>query len=352
MASASAPAPAAAMPKKPSGSAFSAPVKGEEGMLAEIARRSTEPDLAYATDEDATFLGPDPRTVRFDVSEDPIAWARDRTELVNTRMENLLDWGVKDEESWYHLTNSFIVLFFEKAFILDYVGHYIGGQYFNRAHKGDPDSAPPFVLVEPKVQREALAFIEASLYNDEFFEIPPELLTHLAPPRWWHQGTYVSYTMDFPVHRLISILQWWNLFDRLFPNTLRRIHDAELKTDAEDKFTVAEYIQRVQDACWSGTTERYKGNQWTDSKPFISDVRRSLQREYLGLVEPTVRSRPGWVLSPDLHAMMTYSLQTLSDEIDEVLTNGKLDFASEAHLQACKSRIDRMLAPQLTEYPR
>ncbi|MCZ6612433.1 MAG: zinc-dependent metalloprotease [Planctomycetota bacterium] len=346
-------APAAGA-KKPSDPAFIAPVKGEQGMLQEIARRSTEPELAYATDEDATFLGPDPRVNRFDLADDPIAWARDRAQLIDKRIANLLDWAVKDTESWYHLTQVFVRLMVEKAFILDYVGGYIGGQYFNRNHKGDPSNEPPFVLVDPKLQRDAMSFIEANLFNDEFFEVSPEVLNHLAPPRWWHQGASVSYTVDFPVHELIAVLQWWNLFDRLFPNTLRRIHDAELKTDAADKFTVAEYIQRIQDGCWGGTinVSRYEQSKWTDSDPYISDIRRSLQREYLGLMEPLVRTQPGRVLSPDLHAMATHSLQTLSDQIEQVLANGKIDFASEAHLRASKSRIDRMLALELTEYGR
>ena len=348
-------APAAAISTtpvgKPSAEAFSAPVAGEAGMLLEIASRSTEPHLAYATDEDTTIFGPDPRVNRFDVADDPVAWARDRTELVNKRMADLLDWAVKDQESWYHLTQSFVTLMVEKVFILDYVGSYVGGQYFNRNHKGDPNGEPPFVLVDPKKQREALAFIEASLFSDEFFEVSPEVLNHLAPPRWWHQGASVSYTVDFPVHNLIAVLQWWNLFDRMFPNTLRRIHDAELKTDDPDKFTVAEYVKRIQSACWSGTTEKpYKETTWTDSQPFVSDIRRSLQREYLGIVEPLVRAKPGTVLSPDLHALMTHSLKKLSEQIDEVISNGTIDFASEAHLTACKSRIDRMLQPELREY--
>ena len=31
-----------------------------------------------------------------------------------------------------------------------------------------------------------------------------------------------------------------------FPETLRRIHDAELKTSADDRLTVAEYLQSIQ----------------------------------------------------------------------------------------------------------
>jgi hypothetical protein len=321
-------------------------------VLAVRSHRSTEPLLAYATDEDTTFLGPDPRTWRFDVGQDPIAWARDRMELINERMDNLLEWAVNDQESWYFATGAFITLMLEKAFVLDFVGRYIGGQYFNRNHKGDPAADAPFILVEPKVQREALSFIEANVFNDEFFEIPPELLNHLAPPRWWHQGTYVSYTMDFPIHRLVEFLQWWNLFDRLFPNTLRRIHDSELKTDASDKLTAAEYIQRIQAACWGATTDltEYRGGGWTDGEPLVSDTRRSLQRSYLSLAEPLVRTSPGRLISPDLHAMMTYSLRELSDQIEEVLGNGDIDFASKAHLSECKSRIDRMLEPPLKEY--
>ena len=84
--------------------------------------------------------------------------------------------------------------------------------------------------------------------------------------------------------------------------------------------------------------------------PFISDIRRSLQREYLGLVEPLVRYQPGAVLSPDLHAMVRHSLTQLDGHIDEVLKGGRLDFASQAHLSACKSRIERLLEPELDEY--
>ena len=60
----------AAMTKKPSGPAFSKPVSGEAGMLSSIAGRSTEPELAYATDEaagsateEAAELLPDSRVV-------------------------------------------------------------------------------------------------------------------------------------------------------------------------------------------------------------------------------------------------------------------------------------------------
>jgi len=338
--------------KKPAKPAFTGPDAGERGMLHAIASRAAEPELAYASDEDATFLGPDPRTNLFDAGSDPIEWARTRIELIDDRLKDILEWGVKDTESWYHLRRAFVVLLVEKTFVLDFVGRYIGGQYTNRSHRGDPDAPPPFKLVSGKQQREALAFIERHLYSDQFFSVPPEVLNHLAVSRWWHHGTYVDFVVDFPIHDFTGFLQWWNLSARLFPNTLRRIHDNELKTNDQDKLTASEYIKRMETACWSevDNVARASNGVWSDASPYVSGIRRSLQREYLNLIERLVRSRPGILVSPDIHAMVQHSLRLLTLRIDAVVATGKLDFATLAHLTSCKSRIERMLEPRLDEY--
>ncbi len=332
--------------------AFRAAPTGEETMLRKIAGRASEPELAYATDEDTTPLAPDPRSNRFDLGSDPVDYARERITLCDQRLANILEWAVKDQESWYFLRGAYLTLMMEKATVLDYVGRYVGGQYFHRTRRGDAGAASPFVIVEPEKQRRAMAFIEEHLFSDKFYAFRPEVLNHLAPSRWWHDGTSIDLVMDFPVLEYVSAMQWWNLFDRLFPNNLRRIHDAELKTASLDKFTVAEYLQRLQKACWSDATDaaRLGGSQWTDAAPFLSVFRRSLQREYLGLIEPIVRSRPGDAVSPDLHAMVQFGVRKLGDELGAVIGANKADFASQAHLVSCKSRIDRMLAAELREY--
>jgi Met-zincin/Domain of unknown function (DUF5117) len=337
--------------KAAAGPSFKGADSSEAGMLRAIASRSAEPLLAYSTDEDTTFFGPDPRSNRFDMGDDPIAWARERVALIDSRLGSILEWSVKDGESWYHMRQAFVSLMLEKAFVLDYVGKYIGGQYTSRSHRSDPNSKAPFELVDAATQREALTFIEKHLFSDDYLSVSPEVLNHLAVPRWYHQGAYVDYMVDFPIHNLISVLQWWNMFDRLFPNTLRRIYDAEMKTDGNNKLTVAEYLRRVQNGCWSvslGSTPK----AGTDDAPAIPSVRRSLQRAYLTVMEPLVRTAPGRVLPPDLHAMAQYSLARLKARIHQQLTKRgkKLDFASRAHLVSCRSRIERMLAPDLKEY--
>lgn len=335
---------------KSRGAAFASAPSGEEKMLQEIASRASEAELAYATDEDTTFVSPDPRNNRFDMAADPINWAESRIELIDQRIANILEWGVKDQESWYHVRSAFMSLVFEKLRVISFVGRYAGGQYFDRSHKEEGGSSP-IELVDTKTQRQALEFVTKHMYGEDMYQFPAKLLNHMAPSRWWNEGARMDYSMDFPIHQLIGTMQEYDLFDRFFPNTLRRIQDAELKCDDDDKFTVAEYIESLSKACWADVCDanRASDGEWTNASPFVSDVRRSLQREYLNAVEPLVRYRPGRLISPDLHAMICYSLKQTSDKIGKV-SESDLDFASQAHLSACKSRIDRMLEPELSEY--
>ncbi|MGE4140412.1 MAG: zinc-dependent metalloprotease [Planctomycetota bacterium] len=333
------------------GSGFASAPPGELGMLQAIARRSAEPELVYATDEDTTFLSPDPRANRFDMGKDPLEWARLRMKLADERLAKILEWAVKDRESWYHLRQTFLRLVFEKVQVVDYVSRLIGGQRFNRMHRGDPGARPPFEPLPAKVQREALELVLDVALVKGFFKPTPELLNHLAPHRWWHDGMSIDFVMDFPVHELEGVLQWWVLFDRLFPNNLRRIQDAELKTAAADRLGIAEYLTKLQEAAFGDAVDqsRLAAGTWSPTAPFLSDARRSAQREYLGLMEGLIRRKPGETVSPDLHAMLQYALKRLAKGLEKTAGTERADFASQAHLVACQSRIERMLSASLEE---
>ena len=44
--------------------------------------------------------------------------------------------------------------------------------YVHRDHHGDPNARPPFVVVEPKKQREALALLEEEVFGAEPYRVP------------------------------------------------------------------------------------------------------------------------------------------------------------------------------------
>src|SRR3954468_17169465 len=62
----------------------------EKEMLQQIAGQCTKREYAYATDEDTMGLNSvDPLVNRFDLSDDPIAWAKSRTILCDALLKNL-----------------------------------------------------------------------------------------------------------------------------------------------------------------------------------------------------------------------------------------------------------------------
>lgn len=346
---------------------YAEPGKGqsEADMLKEIASRCTQPELDYATDEDTVgTLSPDPTSNRFDMSSDPVAWAQMRITLCDELLPNVLDWAVNEGESRHYARRAFQTLWFEKARNFEYIGRLIGGQYFHRDHKGDPDARPAFELVEPEVQRAALKMLGETLFNDEFFNMDAALLNDLPPARWWHFGTSMALRLDFPAHDWVSMLQWWTLVDITSPSVLQRIYDAELKSASENKFTAAEFIRELRDTIW-GRVNQLPERRYTDAKPYLSSLDRNLQRDYLDLMLAYARQRPGRAVSADLSSMLRYSLRELSLKIGNVLgierlaaggesdvsaqVREKLDFASLAHLLDCKSRIDRALDAQFTD---
>jgi predicted Zn-dependent protease len=327
--------------------------QSEKEMLKEVASRCTQPGLDYATDED-TFgsYSPDPASNRFDMSSDLVEWARTRIELTDVLLPNLLEWSIKDGEPRYHARSAFQTLWFEKARNFEYAGRLIGGQYFHRDHKGDPDARPAFVLVDPETQRAALKMLGQTLFNDEFFKADAALLNELAPSRWSHFGSSAGLRLDFPIHDWIGMLQWWTLVDITSPAVLQRIYDAELKCADANKFTAVELITTLRDIVWSGLKPPQR--TYTDAEPYLSSIDRNLQRGYLDLMLAYARQRPGTAFSADLSSMIRQSLRELSGRMGRVLkpgkqAGGKLDFASRAHLTDCKSRIDRVLEARFTE---
>jgi hypothetical protein len=330
----------------------------EAKMLASIAAKGTKRELAYATDEDTMGLSsPDPMVNRFDMSEDPVGWARQRIALADQLLKDVKTWAVKKDEPNYYLRQVFSTILYEKAGNLNYVSRVVGGQRFNRNRSGDPDAKPALTLLDPKQQRDAMAVLGETLFSDAFFAIETDLLNELGPSRWWDWASTPSSRIDYPIHQSILSMQSYALFNLCAPQVMQRVYDAEMKSKSDDKFTAAELVSGTRQIVW-GDLDLPSGSQFTDAKPMLSSVRRNLQRQHLQYLLATVDSTPGALVSPDLQSMVAFSLRELSDQMGMVLdkartaNNGKLDFATKAHLTECKSKIDRVLnAPHIKMPP-
>lgn len=320
--------------------------KSEDEMLKEITSRCAQTELRYATDEDTMWVySPDPLVNRYDLSSDPIEYARARIALTDKLLGNITEWAVQEGEPYYYLTRAFDVLWFERIRNLDYVSRVIGGQYFSRDQQGDPDAQPPFVLVAPEKQRAALEFLGETILDDQFFQTDPDVLNMLAPTRWSHWGSSAPMRLDYPLHDRIRSMQLSTLMNLCAPPLLQRLYDAEVKSNHGDKFTVAELITTLRGLVWRQLDADGKG-PFTDAQPFISSIARNLQREHLNILLNLAQATPGSLVPADVQSMTRQALRDLGVKIEQRLDDMQLDFASRAHLIDSKSRIDRVLEAQ------
>ena len=76
----------------------------------------------------------------------------------------------------------------------------------------------------------------------------------------------------------------------------------------------------------------------------IGSFRRNLQQQYLQDMLSIAELKSNVGVSPDVQNMIRYSLRELSSKIGKTLgAKDKIDFATCAHLNEAKVRIDRLL---------
>lgn len=329
------------------------PRNAEAAGLAEIAGKSGQKELAYATDEDTTGLAsPDPYVNRYDMSDDQVTWAKTRVELADALIASLQDWAVEDGEPNEYLRSAFLNLFGEKVSATLYVSRVVGGQSFSRSRFSDTivdGDQPGLTPMDPVKQREALGYLAGTVFSDDFYKMDAELLNKIVPSRMPGVSGWPGSQIDFPVHNTILNAQNRALSPLCDPTILQRIYDAQLKSTAEDKFTAAELVSTVSNAIWGDLAVE---GEFTDATPMLSSIRRNLQTQHLNYLIAMVDSRPGALMSSDLQNLVRYQLRSISNSMGEALGNeGKLDMASAAHLFESKSRIDRVLEAPYVNVP-
>ena len=328
---------------KPTGA--SDPV-AEVAELNKIASRSGEPGLQYSTDEDTRGIDPDPLSNRFDLGNDAVEFAKQRAKVVAEVWPKLVDKVTKDGDGYQRVRQAFGVLLSEEGQAMHFASRYVGGVYVNRSHKGDPKAADPYVVTEPKKQRDAVKLVEDQVFSDAPFDFPPSLYNHMAATRWSHWGSEVPMRNDYPVHEVIALWQDRILQQLLSPLTLTRICDSELKVPADqDAFTSAELIHGLTSTIFA-ETEKLPSGEFTNRKPAISSLRRNLQRIYLKRLSALAM---GETQAPQDCQTIAYSeLKSLEERINKLLKdNSKLDDYSKAHLLETANRIGKVTDARL-----
>ena len=319
-----------------------------------LARSATDRNLDYATDEDT--MGPDPMARRFDHGRNPLDYADSQIELVQHLRGQITDRMVEDGESWAKARRGYDMLLGRHIQAANIASNWIGGSTVHRVLKGDGSERDPIEPISADQQRRALRIVLDSTMRDEAFGLSPELLRKMTVDKWYDAGGMRSIGTDatYQPHSRVAGVQRSALTWVLNPTTLRRVYDNEFRAmPGEDVITVPEILTTVHATVWDELDNPPAGDV-SDANPYISSMRRNLQRAHLERVVDLASENNGFgsVQSP-LSSLARQQLRDLDQQIGESLSRsgGAMDAYTRAHLSDAKSHIERVLDSEYVYNP-
>ena len=316
-----------------------------------VLTRVSEPELAYATDEDT--VGPDPLARRYDFAGDPLSFAQSRMKLVELSRGQILDKFVKDGQPWAKARRGYLVTLGSQTGVVSMMANWLGGSFVNRDHKGDPGNRKPLEAVPAEKQRAALAFVLDNSFQDKAFGLDSELLARMSVERWEEDGSAFE-EPTYQVHDRIAGVQASVMTMLLDPTKLRRLYDSELSVAADvDVLTLPELLDTISKSAWAeigfgGNGAKAheasfaKAKAFTVRAPAISSLRRNLQREHLERMIDLALQKGNSSATRSIALLARMTLDNLGKAI-EACMGEELDAYTRAHLADAKARIVKTL---------
>jgi hypothetical protein len=299
--------------------------------LARIAARSTEPQLAYATDEEITNEdAADPEVNQRDLGSDPLAFARRRMTLSRELWERWQDRELPPDEGRDVLYRNVVAGFNQYALAAQVATKYVGGVVYVRDHAGS--SRASFTPIAPERQREALKLVTEGLFQEDSFRFKPEFLTRLAAdPFEAGVGERASFTL---AARVLNVQT--QALDRLMSDAVAsRLLDGSFKTAEGRKYlSLSDLYDNLQASIWGDL--KGKGD--------ITLMRRNLQREHVRRVAYVLTRGSG--VPADARALQRENTRALIVQLRGAQSRPGLSKEARAHLADSLNTLEEaMKAP-------
>ena len=314
------------------------PPDQEAAQLQQIASRNAEPQLAYATDEDAAFAI-DPEANMSDLGNDPLDFARRRLILARELWDRWQSLDLKPGESYVILRRTVTRGLLVVGQSSTTVSKYIGGVSTMRDHAGSVRA--PLTPVTAAKQREALKIIESGLFSADSFRFKPEFMRRLQVDYLDRDDIYdfglATPGVDYSLNEQVLSIQRTVLDHLMSDIVAQRILDSEVKLDEpKTGFHLSELYDSLHHSIWS---ELRSGQE-------ISPLRRNLQREHLArIANPLVRPSPS--MPPDARALLRQDALALRDELRVAATKNVWSKETKAHIAEALATLDEALKAPL-----
>jgi len=313
-----------------------------------VASRCADPMLAFATDED-TF-GPDPMARRFDNGKNPLDYADSQMRLVQKLRGEILERMVDEGDGWTKARSGYRMLLNKHIGAVSIAANWVGGSTLNRDRKGDPGDRDPIESIPGDQQRRAMTFVLENTMNEEAFGLTPELLRKMSLDKWFDEGGMMALLEQdtYQVHDVIAGVQESAMTMLLNPGTINRVYDNEFRDNGEENLlTVPEVMETVHVSIWTELDGEIDG-EYTASNPYISSLRRNLQRAHVERLLDMAGPDNGFgSTSMPVATLSRSQLRELRGDIAALLDRkSRLDPYTVAHLEDAHATIDRALNAQ------
>ncbi len=317
------------------------PAEREAAGLAEIAARSDkDPSLAYATDEDAAT--PDPLVNRYDLGDDPLAYAQKQMKLsrelwARTQARPL---APTDDMTIYRRVLQRV--FAGIGATVPLATRYVGGSVHSRALAGQNE--PLITPVPAGRQREALNFVVGELFSSNSFRFDPKIMSRLGIDQFDRISSRSATSTDFSLPQAVLAVQRGALEALMSESLASRMADAEHKVEDPRKLmSYADVQARLTAAIWSELRENKATGRDVDT------LRRNLQREHArrlasGLLRPAASGS-----SADAPAVNRMVARQLEGELRAALAAAGWSAMARAHLEDSLALISEALRAPLNK---
>jgi hypothetical protein len=333
------------------------PAAEERTALMKLASESdADPNLAYGTDEDAAAGDPDAN--RFDLGDDPLAYAQRQLKLARelwarTEARQL---AADDDQTVYR--RNLQRLFTLTGNSVQLLATHVGGVRTSRGLAGSQQ--PLYAPVPVARQRLALQTILNEAFASSSFRVDPKIISRLGFDQVSRlsQGRFVGPT-DFSLPSAVLAVQRPAL-DALMSDALAaRIADTEPKvSDPQQLLSYAEIQQQLSQQVWSelkataDAGHRDKGGAMNSSAQGsmrdIDSLRRNLQREHLKrLAGGLLRASPA--TAADVRPVHRMVAQALEAELRRTLAQPGWSATARAHLADSQATLAEALKAPLVK---
>ncbi|MBX7230250.1 MAG: zinc-dependent metalloprotease [Burkholderiaceae bacterium] len=310
------------------------PAATEKEELEKIAARSSEPLLAYGTDEELAgdFDGMDPQINQRDVGGDPLEFARRRLKLSRELFDRLQTRQLPPGTEYDALTRNFISGLGQLSFAFEIAAKYVGGVIYLRDQVGSKRS--PLTPVAVEKQRAALQFLTDNLFSANGFDLKPEFVSRLTDSTLDRGYTPPA---DRSLDTTLLTMQT-QILDRLLSTRVaERLQNARNKlASPKTALTLNEVYSTITHAIWG------EGPSTVE----LSPARRALQREHARRLAAAITRPATGGASGDARALHRLTAKTLLAKAIQAKSKPALSAQTRAHLDEIADTLEAALKAQ------